>query len=32
MPMQEEALTGGNVTTVVKVGATVRRTSGPWTP
>lgn len=25
-------LDGGNVTTVVRVGDTVRRTAGPWTP
>lgn len=28
----EIPLTGGNVSTVVKVGATVRRNVGPWTP
>lgn len=30
--MQEEALTGGNVSKVVKIGDTVRRSAGPWTP
>ncbi len=30
--MQEELLTGGNVTKVVRIGDTVRRTSSPWTP
>jgi hypothetical protein len=30
--MQEEALAGGNVTKVVKIGGTVRRSAGPWTP
>ena len=30
--MQEEALAGGNVTKVVRVGDTVRRRTGPWTP
>ncbi|HEY0118976.1 MAG TPA: phosphotransferase [Cellulomonas sp.] len=30
--MDEEALTGGNSTTVTRVGSTVRRTAGPWTP
>lgn len=29
--MEEETLTGGN-STVVRVGETVRRTAGPWTP
>ncbi len=29
---QEIPLTGGNVNTVVKVGSTVRRNAGPWTP
>jgi len=28
----EEKLLGGNLTTVVRVGATVRRQVGPWTP
>lgn len=28
----EESLPGGNMNTVVRVGATVRRTPGPWTP
>lgn len=28
----EEVLTGGNMTAVVRVGDTVRRTAGPWTP
>ncbi|MGW0517052.1 phosphotransferase enzyme family protein [Crossiella sp. NPDC003009] len=28
----EEILTGGNMTSVVKVGDTVRRAAGPWTP
>lgn len=28
----EVALTGGNVSTVTRVGATVRRSAGPWTP
>jgi len=28
----EETLTGGNSTTVVRRGDTVRRTTGPWTP
>lgn len=28
----EEALPGGNMTLVVRTGATVRRASGPWTP
>ncbi|MET4225864.1 phosphotransferase enzyme family protein [Oerskovia enterophila] len=28
----EELLTGGNSTTVVRSGDTVRRTAGPWTP
>jgi Ser/Thr protein kinase RdoA (MazF antagonist) len=31
MSTEEEALTGGFVTPVVKVGNTVRRRSGPWT-
>ena len=30
--MQEEALTGGNVSKVVRIGDTVRRSPGPWTP
>lgn len=29
--MDEEILTGGNISTVVRVGDTVRRTAGPWT-
>lgn len=29
--MEEEMLTGGNSTTVVRVDDTVRRTVGPWT-
>jgi hypothetical protein len=29
---QEEALAGGNVTKVVRIGDTVRRSPGPWTP
>lgn len=29
---REEVLTGGNMTAVVRVGDTVRRTAGPWTP
>ena len=28
----EEILSGGNMTTVTRVGDTVRRTTGPWTP
>jgi Ser/Thr protein kinase RdoA (MazF antagonist) len=28
----EEVLAGGNMTAVVRVGDTVRRTAGPWTP
>lgn len=28
----EQPLTGGNMNAVVRVGATVRRTAGPWTP
>jgi len=28
----EEVLTGGNVTPVVRIGDTVRRETGPWTP
>jgi phosphotransferase family enzyme len=31
-PEPEVLLTGGNMNTVVRVGATVRRTAGPWTP
>jgi Phosphotransferase enzyme family len=30
--MNEEVLTGGSMTVVVRVGDTVRRTAGPWTP
>ena len=29
---QEIPLRGGNVSTVVRVGETVRRNAGPWTP
>ena len=29
---REEVLTGGNLSRVVRVGATVRRSTGPWTP
>lgn len=29
---REEILAGGNMTAVVRVGDTVRRTAGPWTP
>jgi hypothetical protein len=29
---REEVLAGGNMTAVVRVGDTVRRTAGPWTP
>ena len=32
MPTQEEELARGNVSKVVKVGDTVRRSPGPWTP
>lgn len=32
MSTQEEDLAGGNVTKVVRIGNTVRRTPGPWTP
>jgi hypothetical protein len=32
MSEREEVLTGGNMTAVVRVGDTVRRTAGPWTP
>ena len=28
----EEVLAGGNMTAVVRVGDTVRRGAGPWTP
>lgn len=31
-PDPEEALTGGNMTAVVRRGAAVHRTAGPWTP
>jgi hypothetical protein len=31
-PAHEEVLAGGNMTAVVRVGDTVRRTAGPWTP
>lgn len=31
MPEREEPLAGGNISTVVRVGDTVRRTAGPWT-
>lgn len=31
-PPPEEVLAGGNVNKVVRVGSTVRRTAGPWTP
>jgi hypothetical protein len=31
-PDEEVPLLGGNVSTVVRVGATVRRSAGPWTP
>lgn len=30
--MDEQVLSGGNSTTVVRVGATVHRVAGPWTP
>ncbi|MEU4764769.1 phosphotransferase [Actinosynnema sp. NPDC023794] len=30
--MQEEVLTGGGLNEVVRVGSTVRRPTGPWTP
>ena len=30
--MTEEELGGGGLTPVVRVGETVRRTTGPWTP
>lgn len=30
--MREEVLTGGNLSPVVRVGDTVRRRAGPWTP
>jgi aminoglycoside phosphotransferase (APT) family kinase protein len=32
LPKQEEALAGGNLTKVVRIGDTVRRSPGPWTP
>ena len=32
MHEREEILSGGNMTAVVRVGDTVRRTAGPWTP
>jgi hypothetical protein len=32
MDDREIVLSGGNMTRVVRVGATVRRTAGPWTP
>lgn len=32
MSAEEEPLRGGNVNAVVRVGDTVRRTAGPWTP
>ncbi|MET8007086.1 hypothetical protein [Nonomuraea glycinis] len=32
MTRQEEILTGGGVNEVVRIGATVRRPVGPWTP
>src|SRR5690349_1201395 len=32
MAEQEEILSGGNMTAVVRVGNTVRRAAGPWTP
>ncbi len=32
MTEREEILAGGNMTAVVRVGDTVRRASGPWTP
>lgn len=32
MDEPEEVLAGGNLSTVVRVGATVRRPAGPWTP
>ena len=32
MPDDEEVLTGGNLSRVVRVGDTVRRPTGPWTP
>ena len=32
MAEREEILTGGNMTAVVRVGNTVRRAAGPWTP
>ena len=30
--IDEEPLSGGNMAAVVRLGDTVRRTSGPWTP
>lgn len=30
--MEEEKLTGGNITAVSRIGSTVRRETGPWTP
>jgi hypothetical protein len=32
MSDEEVPLTGGNITPVVRIGATVRRATGPWTP
>lgn len=32
LPEREEVLTGGNVSAVARVGDTVRRDTGPWTP
>ncbi len=32
MSDEEIPLTGGNITPIVRVGATVRRATGPWTP
>jgi len=32
MAEREEILAGGNMTAVVRVGNTVRRAAGPWTP
>lgn len=31
-PPEEEVLAGGNVAKVVRIGDTVRRSAGPWTP
>ena len=31
-PAEAEHLLAGNVSTVVRIGDTVRRTTGPWTP